>query len=306
MVIYVDYVFLINFFMDTFILFGTSVIVKKRVNKFITIIGGLTGSMLYCLLMFYPKLKPFYNTFTSMIVISIPILFVFSPKSIKEFLKIFAILNILAFCMGGICTALFYYSNAGNYIGELLTYSFNDFSIKLLLFSCIGAYITIKIIRFTINNKMIKKQHIVELTIYNNDKNIKINALIDTGNTLKEPITNKDAIVVEFSAIKEFLPDEIKLLFYEKNENDILKIYETLEILEDYNFKKNFMLIPFKSVGNENGNLISIKVDKVLIYDNNKKYLIDDVYIAIINFNLTQNDDFKALINPSIFGEERT
>lgn len=304
MVIYADIVFLINFFMDTIILFLTSILVKKKVNKSLVIFGAFIGSLLYCLLMFYPKINKFYNPITSIFTIVIPTLLVFKPKSLREFFKTFVSLNICAFLIGGICTALFFYTNFNNYIGELLSFEMNNFSFKLLIFSSSATYVTIKLIRLKINSKMQKKQHIVSVTLTKNTKSVAFNALVDTGNTLREPITNKHVIILEFEIFKDFLPDEIKLIFYENLENDITKIYEAIEKIDDTSFLSCFRLIPFKSIGKENGNLISVKVDSVLITDINKKYLISDVFIAISNFKLTNSLDYNALINPEIFGKD--
>ncbi len=304
MIIYADVVFLVNFLMDTFIIFLTSILIKKRVNKFLILLGGFLGSLFYCLLMFGFSSK-FYNPFTSLFTIVIPILIVFRPKKIKEFLICFVTLNICAFFIGGVTTAFFFYTNAKSYLGELLNFSVANFSIKLLIFSSSFTYIVIKIFRLNISKKMQKKQHIVNVVL--NYKNIRknFNALIDTGNTLREPTTNKHVLILEFSICKDFLPNELKLLFYENKDKDISKIYEAIEKIENLDFLNSFKLIPFKSVGNENGMLIGIKADKMKIFDEEKTHLIEDFYIAIANFELTTTNNFNALINPEIFEQER-
>lgn len=300
MVIYADVVFLINFVMDIIILYITSIIIKKTTNKVRIIIGGFIGSVFYCLLMF-SCLNKYYNPFTSLFTFIVPLIFVFRPRSIREFLKGFFVLNISAFTIGGFATGIFFYTNAKNYIGELLTFTVNDFSIKLLIFSSSFTYISIKLIRLKINERMQKKQHIVSIKIKNNNISKQINALVDTGNTLKEPMSDKHVIILEFAVFKDFLPNELKILFYEQNQTNITKIYDAIAKIDDSTFLEKFRLIPFKSVGNESGTLIGIRVDEVNIYDEMKKYYLKDIFIAIANFKLTQNDDFNALLNPEIF-----
>ncbi len=295
LVIYADVVFIINFIMDTFILFLTSIILKKRINKLLIFFGGLVGSLLYCVLMFYEPISKYYNPLTSLFTFLIPLLLVFRPKNIREFLKAFIILNVCAFFIGGLSTALLFYTNAKNYIGELLSFSVDNFSIKFLIFSCSFTYVAIKISRLIILEKINKKQHIVNVEIKDDNNKISLNALVDTGNTLKEPIENKHVIITEFEVVKELLPNDLKLIFYEKNENDLSRITEI-----SYDTKNNFRLIPFKSIGNENGFLIGIKVNEVIIYSENEKYVTNDIYIAIANFKLSNTDSFSALINPEI------
>ncbi len=304
MVIYADVVFLVNFLMDSFIILLTSIIIKKRVNYFFILLGGLLGSLSYCLLMFNPFLSQYYNPVISIFTIIIPILVVFRPKKIKEFLKQFLVINICAFFIGGLTTALFFYTNAKNYLGEMLSFSVENFSIKMLIFSCSFAYIFIKIYRIVLTKKMTKKQHIIDIKIKDSNNETTFKALVDTGNTLKEPMSNKHVIVLEFDYFKDFIPNEMKLIFYEKNENDIAKIYEALEKIDDADFLNNFRIIPFKSIGNENGILIGIKIDDVEILDDTKKIYLNNVYVGIANFKLTNNDEFNALINPEIFEKE--
>ncbi len=304
MTVYADVVFLVNFIMDSLIFLLTSILLKKRINKLLIIFGGFLGSILYCFLMLSYNSK-FYNPLTSLFTIIIPLLIVFRPKSLKEFLKSFITINICAFFIGGVATAFFFYTNAKNYLGDLLSFTVEDFSLKLLIFSSSLSYIVIKIVRLNISKKMQKKQHIVNVEIRYKDIKKNFNALVDTGNTLREPTSNKHVIITEFSVCKDFLPNELKILFYEQNDKDITKIYEALDKIDEYDFLNSFRLIPFKSVGNENGTLIGIKTDEVTIFDELKKYKIEDVFIAIANFELTSSNDFNSLINPEIFEQER-
>ncbi len=301
MVIYADIVFLVNLIMDSFILLLATILLKKKKNVFLIIFGGFLGSFLYCFLMFNAYLSQFYNPITSLFTIIIPQLIVFKPKKLKDFFKEFLIINICSFLIGGLTTALFFYTNAKNYLGEMLSFSVENFSIKLLLFSCSSTYIFIKIYRLVLTKKMKKQQHIIDTTIKKNSQKVTFKSLVDTGNTLKEPISNKHVIILEFDIFKNFLPNELKLLFYEKNDNDITKIYEALDKTNDVDFLYNFRLIPFKSIGNENGVLIGVKVPEVELFEENKTHKLKDIFVGIANFKLTTSEDFNALINPEIF-----
>lgn len=304
MIIYADVVFLINFVMDCFILFLTSLIIKRKTNVYVIIMGGFIGSFLYCMLMFYAPMSKYYNQFTALLTFLIPIMFVFKPKDLKSFLKSFLVLNVCAFFVGGVATALLFYTNAKNYLGELLSFSVDNVSLKLLIFSCCLSYIVIKIVRLKLSEKMLKKQHIVNVMLKHNNKQCSFNALVDTGNTLKEPTSDKHVIVLEFDIIKEFLPNSIKSLFYEYKDKNIEKIYEAIVICDDVLFINSFRLIPFKSIGNENGLLIGFKAEFIEILDEKKKIELNDIFIAVANFKLTSSDDFNALLNPQIFEQE--
>lgn len=304
MIIYADVVFLINFVMDCFILLLASLVMKRHTSIYIIVLGGFLGSFLYCMLMFYSPISKYYNQFTALLTFLVPILFVFRPKNIKNFLKCFLTLNVCAFFVGGLATAMLFYTNAKNYLGELLTFSVSNVSIKLLIFSCCFSYIAIKFIRLKLSNKMMKKQHIVDVVLKHNNKECFFNALVDTGNTLKEPTSDKHVIVLEFDIIKDFLPNSIKILFYENKDDNIEKIYEAITMVDDISFISSFRLIPFKSIGNENGLLVGFKAELVEIIDEKNKIQSDDIFIGVANFKLTTSNNFNALINPQIFEQE--
>lgn len=65
-------------------------------------------------------------------------------------------------------------------------------------------YIAFKIIKIEL-----LKDIIYPLEIKINEKSISMNALLDTGNMLKDPITLMPVIVVEKEMLYDFLPKEI-------------------------------------------------------------------------------------------------
>ncbi len=294
LVIYADVVFLINLIMDTFILFLTSIILKKRIRKTKIFISGLIGSLLYCFLMFYEPITKFYNPTTSLSTFVIPIVFLFKPKDIREFLRPFIVLNICAFFIGGVASAIFFYSNANRYIGELIVFTVDNFSLKLLLFSCSATYVSIKIARIIFLEKIIQSKRIVNVEIKNGEKRVCFFGLVDTGNTLKEPQTDAHIIIAEFDAIKDFLPDEIRLCFYEKrNIEDFSKYIVGFD-------NEMFSIVPFKSIGNESGSIFCFKIDEAYVHDEKDECYERNIYIGVADFQLS-GGEYSALVNPEIF-----
>ena len=55
-------------------------------------------------------------------------------------------------------------------------------------------------------------------------------------------------------------------------------------------------LIPFSSLGKQNGMLVGIKADKVKIIEEEQEYKNDNVIIGIYNKSLTKRGEYRALI----------
>ena len=120
-----------------------------------------------------------------------------------------------------------------------------------------------------------------------NSKYTYINAIIDTGNFLREPITKAPVVVIESSALVDIIPEYIL--------NNIDAIINGGNIdLREYAFK--IKIIPFTSLGKENGILIGIKADSVTVELEEETTNINNVIIGIYNGVLSKNGKYKALI----------
>lgn len=120
-----------------------------------------------------------------------------------------------------------------------------------------------------------------------NSKNIYSNAIIDTGNFLKEPITKTPVIVIQKNELSGIIPD------YILDNLDKIINGENVE-LGDYMSK--IRLIPFSSLGKENGILLGLKADNVLIETEEKSIAVNNVIIAIYNGILSKHGKYKSLI----------
>ena len=138
-----------------------------------------------------------------------------------------------------------------------------------------------------IKGKLTKKDMYCNIRININSKYKYINAIIDTGNFLREPITKTPVIVVERDSLIEIVPDYIL-----DNLNQIIN-GENIDLKE---YTAKVKVIPFTSLGKENGILLGIKADNVLIGKEETVININNVIIGIYNGNLSRAGKYKALI----------
>ncbi|MDR1689323.1 MAG: sigma-E processing peptidase SpoIIGA [Clostridiales bacterium] len=295
--IYADIVFIINFVMDAFIFWITSKLIKQKVKKWRIFTGSFFTAALFCLIIFIPQLRRFYNFFTCLLTLMGGILITFAPKKLSVFFKLIAFAHISAFCVGGLGIALFYYTNFTSVIGNYLSFAIGNFSVNILIAATCISYVVIKLAAGWIKRVLIKKQTFYIIKIYTQGQDLTINTLMDTGNSLKEPIGKLPVIITEFEAVKEILPDGLKLLYYEKKDENFEYI---LEILENADFKLRLRVIPYVSIGRQKGMLIGFKPDMVEVFKEDKKIPVKDVIIGIYNFKLSGDGSYQGLLNPEI------
>lgn len=136
---------------------------------------------------------------------------------------------------------------------------------------------------------------VCDLEIYYNGKYQKIKTMIDTGNLLKDPITQSDVIIVEKESLKNMISENIL-----ENIDNIIngKWLESTEEVHKYKFK----IIPFSSLGKENGLLIGFKPDYIKILDEGE-FIRDDVIIGIYDGKLTKTNLYSSLIGLEILNK---
>ena len=290
--VYVDILFLINFIMVYFIFFIVNKLIKSKISLKRLAFSSFFATLLYILTIIFIPFSNILSIFIVSLIFIISIIIGFKPKTIKYFFKIFLLVNITSFCIGGGSIALFYYINLNSVLNNLLDFTIQHFPLKILIISIISTYIIIKLFLSWYKKIFIKKQSFYNITLYKNNTNVSLNALLDTGNNLKEPITKKPVIIAEFIAIKPILPEKLKIIFYENQEDDLNKLL-TLDNTADIRF------IPFKSIGKKSGLLIGIKIDKLEIHTENK-IILKDAIVAISNFNLSNDNFYNALLNPEL------
>ncbi|MCF6465175.1 sigma-E processing peptidase SpoIIGA, partial [Clostridium sp. Cult2] len=262
------------------------------------LIASLVGSI-YTLVVFFPSLQ-FMGKFIIKFSVSIlMIVLAFNPEKLKIFLRQLSTFYLTSFVFAGTVIGIFYILNNRFIVSK---FSFKNSS-ELYKFLTIGIGLGIILIRNILKNHLIRigrENCLTNVTISLNNKKTDLVALIDTGNSLKEPISQKPVIIAEYNALKTILPELVKNVYLENKDLDLNFIAKIMEEIGD---EINLRLIPFKSLGNNNGILIGFVPDSIKVYlDNETKKLKDDIIVAIYNDKLATDEQYNGLLHPEILG----
>lgn len=290
MTIYIDIVLIENLIMNYIILFTTAVVLKIKVNHIRLILASLLGAG-YSIIAYMGIIKV-YSSIILKIILSVLIIYIaFNPQNIKKMCKDLLLFYLVSFVFGGAAFALIYIIKPQNILMKnglfLGTYPLKTVMLGAVVAFCIiiGAFAIIK-------NKISKKDMFCEIEILINQKRIKTKAMIDTGNMLKEPITNVPVIVVEHILLYSCMPKEILNNLKEIMGGDFKNI--PCDIQEKYISK--LKLIPFSSLGKQNGMLIGIRPEYVKVITDEQEKINKNVIIGIYEKSLTKKGEYQALI----------
>ena len=290
MTIYVDVVLIENLLMNYIILFATGVILKVNIKHMRLILASLIGAI-YTIIAYMSAFKIYSNIGLKFVLSVIMIYIAFNPKSVKKLFKFTLIFYLTSFVFGGAAFALIYIVKPQDILrnnGLIL----NSDSLKVIFISAIIAFVIIIIGFKVVKNKISAKDMYCHINIKLNHKEIETKAMIDTGNFLKEPITNTPVIVVEHTMLYDCIPKEILNHLENILGGDFSEIPKNIK--EEYMPK--LKVIPFSSLGKQNGMLLGIKAEKVVIKTEEENKTKENVIIGIYNKSLTKRGEYRALL----------
>ena len=298
MTVYLDIVLLENLCMNYIILFATGYIMKLKMKQLRLVLSAMLGGI-YAVIA-YIEILPIYSSFGMKILLSVLMVYIaYNSKNIKNLLKQLVVFYLISFAFGGSAFALLYFVRPqdilirnGVYVGT--------YPIKIALLGGIVGFIITYIAFKVVKTKIHKKDIIYNIEIHIKEKTLKLKAMLDTGNMLKDPISRMPVIVVAkeelYSILPEKLLDNIDKLIGGEAEN-------LLEQVEEKEIFTRFRMIPFSSVGRQNGIMLGFKSDQVVIEKEDGTQMKNNVIIGIFNQNFGKN--YSALISMDLL-EERS
>lgn len=289
-VIYLDIIFLENLIMNVIIIYSTGILIKIKPKFIRTIISSGVGSI-YSILLYITELE-IYTSIISKIILSIIMVYIaYNPKSVAKMWKQVLIFYMTSFIFGGVSLYLIYFLKPkdiliknGVFVGEYM--------LKVIFLGGIFGFIIVKLSTKIIKTKFTSKDMHCKIKIKLNDKEIETKAILDTGNLVKEPITNTPVVIVEKNILYNVVPKEILDNIENILKGNLNKISERIQI--EYIPKLRY--IPFKSLGKENGILLGIKADEIEVEMDGDTKKSKNIIIGIYERKLSKKGEYYALL----------
>lgn len=294
--IYLDIVLLENFIMNYIILFSTAIISKSKVKYWKIGMASLIAG-LYSILNYLWNLGNLESLLVKFLISVMIVLIGFESRKLKVIFKQLILFYLVSFTFGGISFMLLFLINPANVVFEngLLV---GIYPVKVTIIGGILGAIVISVVSYLIRDRMRTKSMLCDLEIFYKGKYQRLKTMIDTGNLLKEPISQTDVIIVEKNSLRTIISDDIL-----DHIDDIIqgKWLGSRDDIYAYKLK----VIPFSSLGNENGLLIGFKPDYIKILDE-EECVRDDVMIGIYNGKLCKSNLYTSLIGLDILNNKKT
>lgn len=275
--------------MNSIILYATAIMLKIKPSIIRILISGAIGS-LYAMIIYVTQFKIYESIITKIILSVIMVYIAFNPQNIKKLCKQILIFYLTSFIFGGVALYLIYFIKPQNVLIKNGLFA-GKYVLKVILFGAIVAFVIIKLSIKIIKTKIQPKDMYCKVKLKINGKEIQTTAMIDTGNLVREPITNIPVIIVESSLMYDILPREII-----NNLENILggNLNDIPEEIRNIYIPK-LRWIPYKSLGKENGMLLGIKIDGMEV-EKEEIHKVQNVIVGIYDKSLTKRGEYRALV----------
>lgn len=296
MVVYADILFFENLLANCLILKLTGDISGLALKTIRIILSSAIGAIYAVFAVIMPSTAILSALGTRVIVSVIMVLIAFRIRNISEFLRRWGMMLLSAFLLAGCTYALSSVLEGGAVTYGGLMYISPQGILKAFLLSAGLCIVLVRPIGRILSGKAFKEGSIIPVYITMGNKSVRLYALVDTGNSLIDPVTGYPVMVVEADSIKTILPPEI---YSSILSNNMGFCTGTGEESTKNPWLKRVHLIPFKSIGKENGMLTGFRPDAVRVGKEGSFKEVNDVIVGICGIKLSNNARYSALVGPA-------
>ncbi|MGI6175573.1 MAG: sigma-E processing peptidase SpoIIGA [Christensenellales bacterium] len=282
--VYIELVFLDNLCMNFVILYLASKMACADSPPWRALLSAGLGAL------YSVAYLPAGNTLLRSFFIKIPLSLLMTLIAFgisKRYLRALGAFYGVTFLLGGAMFGLFYFTGTGVYTpGVLIT---SGFPLRIALLSCALVMLGLKCYR----RYCFRRIHTEKRLRLRLEKTCTLEALLDTGHSLKEPISGHDVIIVDYDDIKHALPSCLLNVFDQGGD-----VYQATCKLLGGRWESRFRLIPYYTV-QQGSVMLALKPYCAELYEDGWKQL-KHVYIGISTAKLKKESGYSALLPVNI------
>jgi len=276
-VVYIDVLFLLNFIVDYLLLLASARITGEMISRLRLGLAALLGAS-YSAALFLPGFGWLSKPLCKICFAVLMVLIGFGKS--KRLLRLLLVFFAVSAALGGVILALQLFDAGGLTLENGVLYT--GFDIRILLVTIILSYLILSFVFERVARHGGERRDLNTAYLKMNGVNIQLTVLTDTGNTLTDPIQNQPVMVAEATALQKILPKDI----------DFSDPIGSLERLENEEIRKKMRLLPYRAVGVENGILLAVRADSVVIGKREWKGLL----VALSPTPVSDGGGYQALI----------
>lgn len=291
---YLDIIWLDNLLMN-YLMLWTVWKVSRNISHAWRLWASACIGAVYAVLLVLPAFS-MLSAFPLKIALSVAMLFAgYRICNVKDFLKLSGLFYGVTFLFGGAAFGLYYFT--GTVEPRNGVFYIKDFPVRIILISALLVIMLYRWLWPLLRYKLDHLRLIYKVEVTFGDSCICLDAFLDTGNELCDPINNSPVMIAEFEQIRDVLPAEVQNIYVMSLENNFEAV---TRIMAKSGWINRFRMVPYRTVGGSGGLMMAFRPDGVRILIDGTWQAVRDVIIAIRNQRLSENNEYHALIQPQI------
>ncbi|HEY4600390.1 MAG TPA: sigma-E processing peptidase SpoIIGA [Cerasibacillus sp.] len=295
MSIYLDIIWLLNFFLDGMLLMLTQLLAKEAIKKWRILIGAFIASLLVPISIYAPD--SFFTSPVGKCLYSFLIIITtFGFHSIHRLIKRLLLFYFVSFSIGGGLIAVYFMMNHAIVITDQGWMTFHSGLGDPIswLFVIIGFPISWYFTKSRMDKHAIEKLrhdqlYSVAITIKN--KTYQTIGYLDSGNHLVDPLTKRCVVICDSQFLKQWFTkedwDHLLHSYSQLNIHDIPEGWESL-----------VHVIPFHGVSGNENILFAIRPTQLTFSNQEKQMTTNHVLIGIQFGKLSKDGKYHCLLHP--------
>lgn len=296
MVLYIDVLFLENVIVN----YGILLVTEKLSGRYSTVlrkfISAFIGALYLVVMLVCPAIETLYTIAGKLLLSVLMTVIAFPCREIKSALKAFLSFYLSSFIFAGAGYALMSLTNQGIYFKNGEFYNQMRSDTLLLILTLVFGFLMVRAFTDIFRKRVEKESFIVKAYIHLGERTVCLQALIDTGNSLLDPVTQYPVMIAELDGIKDLLP--AGMAEWLKNWSQTQTSFGESE--DNSEWCKRIRLIPFHAIGTNNGMLPGFKPDSVCVEKEELHYERTQVVVCICQNRLSTKNQYKAIISPEM------
>lgn len=287
--IYVDVLFLLNLIVNYIILCSTAFILCKEIMKGRVLLSAVAGS-LYNVMIFFPQFEILNLIVLKLLISIVMVIIAFRYTGAFTFIKTLIVYYIINAVYGGGMYAFHHFTSLGTKMNYSNGVYYIDLPLWCVIILAFVFYFLTRLFSFLSDNS-VKPQNTVTAQIDFLNQNLTVKALVDTGNSLYDPISLMPVMFVETSVFESKLSAYFLEKVTEKNINNLPELYNIYPELK-------LRVIPFQDICGKKDIVFAFKPRSVKILETDKS--LPTTLIAFISTRLSADNSYNALIHSKI------
>ncbi len=296
--IYLDVIWLLNFFFDALLLLLTAMILKRKIVKWRILVGSFIGSLLV-LLVVSPFAEIGSHPVTKLLFSIVIVGVAFGYKRFRYFLQGLLTFYFATFMIGGGMIGVHYFLEFDVQVfdGTIITQSTgygNPISWGFVLIGFPLLWYFSKNRMDDIETKQVFYDQIVTVKLEIDDVILHLQGLVDSGNQLFDPITKSPVMILDTTKYEELFPKALM----EQSKN--IELLTNDSSTESHKWESRVRLIPYRGVGQEHQFLLAVKPDRITIYHGNEENIVKKGLVAFNHTTLSTDGEYDCIVHPKM------